>query len=182
MIGELIPTGVTFGVGRNSINDAFSGTAELNNIILESGGNFSGGTGGGVFYSGGTDLYSIFSTGVGGSVNIDPYNDLGDVASLFTWNVSGDSTNYEVTLTAATTTINLINVRNGEYGTIIINQDTVGSRLLSFGTVNGGVTTHRVSGGGGGSPVLTSNSNAKDILTFTYNGSIMYWTIGNDYT
>ena len=45
MIGELIPTGVTFGVGRNSINDQFSGTAEFNNIILGSGANFSGGLG-----------------------------------------------------------------------------------------------------------------------------------------
>jgi hypothetical protein len=62
MTGELIPTGVTFGVGRNSINDAFSGTAEFNNISLDSGGDFSGGTGGGVIYSGNTDLYSIFAT------------------------------------------------------------------------------------------------------------------------
>lgn len=67
MIGELIPTGVTFGVGRNSINSAFSGTAEFNNIILESGANFSGGTGGGIFYSGGTDLYNIFLTTADGN-------------------------------------------------------------------------------------------------------------------
>lgn len=67
MTGQLIPTGVTFGVGRNSINDAFSGTAEFNNIILESGANFSGGTGGGIFYSGGTDLYNIFLTTADGN-------------------------------------------------------------------------------------------------------------------
>lgn len=60
MTGELIPTGVTYGVGRNSINESFSGTAEFNNIILDSGANFSGGTGGGKFLSGGTDLYNIF--------------------------------------------------------------------------------------------------------------------------
>lgn len=60
MTGELIPTGVTFGVGRNSINDAFSGTAYMNNIELDSGGNFSAGAGGGVIYSAGTDLYNIF--------------------------------------------------------------------------------------------------------------------------
>lgn len=62
MTGELITTGVTFGAGRNSINDAFSGTAEFNNIALDSGADFSGGTGGGVIYSGGTDLYDIFLT------------------------------------------------------------------------------------------------------------------------
>ena len=62
MIGELIPTGVTFGAGRNSINDAFSGNAEFNNIVLDSGADFSGGTGGGVIYSAGTDLYNVFLT------------------------------------------------------------------------------------------------------------------------
>lgn len=67
MTGELIPTGVTFGVGRNSINDAFSGTAYMNNIELDSGGNFSAGTGGGVIYSAGTDLYSIFLTTADGN-------------------------------------------------------------------------------------------------------------------
>ena len=67
MTGELIPTGVTFGDGRKSINTQFSGTAEFNNIILESGANFSGGTGGGIIYSGGTDLYDIFATSISGS-------------------------------------------------------------------------------------------------------------------
>jgi hypothetical protein len=67
MIGELIATGITYGVGRIALNDAFSGTAEFNNIILDSGANFSGGTGGGAILSGGTDLYNIFSTGGGGS-------------------------------------------------------------------------------------------------------------------
>ena len=62
MTGELIPTGVTFGVGRNSINTSFSATAEFNNLVLDSGADFSGGTGGGVLISGGTDLYNIFAT------------------------------------------------------------------------------------------------------------------------
>lgn len=316
MIGELIPTGVTFGVGRVSLNTQFSGTADFNNVEIS--GNLSAGTGGAI-YSGGTDLYNIFGGGLFGnylplvitattivnaddnslfftgnsassittailggdggdrtyamqitddyallisqdaslsdfyyvkssqldgasleyntgttvnifkvtksairvessiptfngitydidysvnytnrslvdkeyvdnaislvsSVGINPYNDLGNVASSFTWNVSGDSTNYEVTLTAATTTVNLTNVRNGEYGTIIVNQDGVGGRAITLGTVNGAGTTHRVANGGGGSVILTSNANAIDILTFTYNGSAMYWTVGNDYT
>lgn len=124
----------------------------------------------------------VASATTGGGVSIDPYNDLGDVASSFTWNVSGDSTNYEVTLTAATTTVNLTNVRNGEYGTIIVNQDTTGGRAITFGTVNGGGATHIVVNGGGGSATLTSNPSAIDVLTFTYNGSKMLWSVGNDYT
>jgi hypothetical protein len=112
-------------------------------------------------------------------VTITPYNDVGS-ATTITWNVSGVSTNYEVTLTGVST-LNLINVRNGDYGTIIVKQDIVGSRTLSFGTVNGGATTHKVVNGGAGVPILTSNANAIDILSFTYNGAFMFWTIGNDY-
>jgi len=62
MTGELITTGVTFGAGRNSINDAFSGTAQFNNITLDSGANLIGGVGGGIISSGGTDLYNVFLT------------------------------------------------------------------------------------------------------------------------
>lgn len=131
--------------------------------------------------SDGTIKYRDSSSISGGGVSIDPYLNLGTTGTTITWNVSGLSTNYEVTLSAATT-LNLTNVRNGEYGTIIVNQDVVGGRAITLGTVNGAGTTHRVAGGGAGSIVLTSNANAIDILTFTYNGSAMYWTVGNDYT
>jgi hypothetical protein len=111
----------------------------------------------------------------GGGVTIDPYQDEGNVNSI-TWDVSGTSTNYEATLTG-NTTLTMSNVRNGDYGTLIVTQDGTGSRTLSFG---GG--THKVVNGGGGAPTLTSNPNAIDILSFTYNGSTFYWTVGNDYT
>jgi hypothetical protein len=113
---------------------------------------------------------------------IDPFNNVGS-ASTVTWDVSGTSANYEVTLTA-NTTLNIINVRNGDYGTIILKQDGVGSRTLTFGTINGtsGTNRHKVANGGGGNVFLTSNPNAVDLLTFAYNGTNLYWTIGNDYT
>jgi len=44
------------------------------------------------------------------------------------------------------------------------------------------VGRHKVSNGGGGNVFLTSNPNAVDLLTFAYNGTNLYWTIGNDYT
>jgi hypothetical protein len=124
--------------------------------------------------------YTISVTGMTGGISIDPYFNSGS-GSTITWNVSGQSTNYQATLTA-TTTLNLTNVRNGDYGTIILTQDSVGGRTISLGTINGASATHRVVNGGGGSVVLTSNANAIDILTFTYNGSTMFWTVGNDYT
>jgi len=121
------------------------------------------------------------TTGGGSSgPTIDPYYPQPSTTT-FTWDVSGNSTNYQTTLTG-NTTLNLTNVRNGEYGTIIVQQDAVGSRTLTFGTVNGAASTHRVVNGGGGSPTLTATANAIDILSFTYNGSAMYWTVGNDYT
>jgi len=314
MIGELIPTGVTFGTGRISVNDQFSGTAEFNDVEVS--GNLSAGTSGAI-YSGGTDLYNIFGSpsgnylsltitgttfvnvddaalfftgntgtsittvvvgGTGGNqthytqvangyaslgsqhtTNIDyfyvvanqtngasleyntgntvnlfqvtkstirasslvptfngitydidyssnyinrslvdkeyvdlavasgggsgvqSYLNLGTTGTTITWNVSGLSTNYEVILNNPTT-LNLTNVRNGEYGTIIVEQDATGGRTITFGTVNGLAATHRVVNGGGGAPTLTSTANAIDILSFTYNGSAMYWTVGNDYT
>lgn len=125
-------------------------------------------------------FFFLFSFVTGLTSGIDPYYPQPSTTT-FTWDVSGNSTNYQTTLTG-NTTLNLTNVRNGEYGTIIVQQDAVGSRTLTFGTVNGAASTHRVVNGGGGSPTLTATANAIDILSFTYNGSAMYWTVGNDYT
>ena len=116
----------------------------------------------------------------GGGVTIDPYNNSGSGTTI-SWDVSGTSTNYEATLTG-NTTLNLTNVRNGDYGTLITHQDGVGSHTLTFNNINGGAGTHYVVNGGAGSPTLTSTASATDILSFTYNGSAMYWTVGNDYT
>lgn len=164
------PTTFTNGLTANTIsattyqNLPVSGLTEGDNINI----------------SGSNGNFTISVTGITGGSSIDPYYDSGS-GSTITWDVSGQSTNYEATLTA-TTTLNLTGVTNGDYGTIIINQDGVGSRTITLGTVNGLSTTHRVVNGGGGSIVLTSNASATDILTFTYNGTVMYWTVGNDYT
>jgi hypothetical protein len=137
---------------------------------------------GGILTSGGTDLYNIFNTTAPSGGGVQPYINVGGTGATITWNVSGLSTNYQATLVSATTTINLTGVRNGEYGTIIVTQDGVGGRTVTFGTVNGLAGTHKIVNGGGGAPTLTSTASATDILSFTYNGSTMYWTVGNDYT
>jgi hypothetical protein len=158
---KLTVSGNTNITGTLNIGTIGAGTP-LINLGLDSSGNVVTGTTG------------------GGGLSIDPYYNSGS-GSTINWNVSGQSTNYESTLTA-TTTLNLTDVRNGDYGTIILTQDSVGGRTISLGTINGASGTHRVANGGGGSIVLTSNANAIDILTFTYNGSTMFWTVGNDYT
>ena len=131
----------------------------------------------------GIDAFGFVTTGTtgtgggggAGGTTIDPYNNVGS-ASTLTWDVSGTSTNYEITLTG-NTILTMLNVRNGDYGTLITHQDGTGNRTLTFG---GG--TNYVVNGGGGVPTLTATSGATDILSFTYNGVAMYWTVGNDYT
>ena len=167
LLGGLNLTGTTDDtvyVPYLNINNLGVGTS-INNLGIDSNGNVVIGTSG----SGSTS-----------SATIDPYYNVGS-ASTVTWDVSGTSTNYEITLTASTT-LNLTNVRNGDYGNIVVNQDGVGSRTITLGTVNGSSITHLVVNGGAGSPTLTATALAIDILSFTYNGSKMFWTVGNDYT
>jgi len=129
----------------------------------------------------GGSVPSIDLSSLSGGVTIDPYTAITS-SGTFEWNVSGHSTNYEVTLTVDTNQVNLINVRNGDYGTLIAHQDGSGGRDIDFGDINGVVGTHYVVNGGAGAPTLTATSGATDILSFTYNGTAMYWTVGNDYT
>jgi hypothetical protein len=113
---------------------------------------------------------------------LDVYVSGASATGIWDWNVSGQSTNYEITLVVDANQLNLTNVRNGDYGSIIIHQDSAGDRDISFGNINGGAATHYVVNGGGGTPTLTANANAIDILSFTYNGVAAFWTVGNDYT
>ena len=182
--------GNTRGVIINSTNSAIlSGTS---NTVVIGGQNITGSTsdtvyvpnlnigtvGGGASVNNlGIDVNGNVVTGTagGGGATIDPYQDEGNVNSI-TWDVSGTSTNYEATLTGITT-LTMSNVRNGDYGTLIVTQDGTGSRTLTFGA-----GTHKVVNGGGGAPTLTTTAGATDILSFTYNGTNFYWTVGNDYT
>jgi hypothetical protein len=166
-------SGIDGTSGTSGINGT-SGTSGINGTSGTSGINGTSGT------SGINGTSGSSGTSSGGGSSIDPYYNSGS-GSTITWNVSGQSTNYEATLTA-TTTLNLTGVTNGDYGTIIIKQDGVGSRAISLGTVNGGAGTHRVANNNLGFLLLTSNANAIDIATFTYNGSVMYWTVANDFS
>ena len=109
------------------------------------------------------------------TISIEPYEDIGTEDTTITWDLE-ESTNYKAVLTG-NVTLDIVNAQNGMYGTIILQQDATGGREITLGA-----GTHRVVGGGAGIINLTSNPNAIDILSFTYDGSTFYWTFGNDYT
>jgi len=125
-------------------------------------------------------LGNVVTGTAGGGITIDAYN-VTDSGTTITWDVSGTSTNYESTLTG-NTTLDLSNVRNGDYGTILLTQDGVGSHTITLGTLNGGGTTHKVVSGGAGTITLTSTAGSTDILTFTYNGNTVWWSGGFNYS
>ena len=114
------------------------------------------------------------------SAEADQYSATTVNSGVINWDTAV-STQFEVTLTE-NATLNLEGLISGQYGTMIVTQDNTGGRTLTLGTVNGGVGSHKVVNGGGGELVLTVNANAIDIISFTYNGTNLYWTVGNDYT
>jgi len=171
--GNTISTGVvkTVVLGGDNITASQSDTAYVPQLNIKTLGSSPSVTNLGIDSSG----FVVTGSTSSGGVSIDPYNNVGN-ASTLTWDVSGVSTNYEITLTA-NTSLTMTNVRNGDYGTLIIHQDNSGNRELTFAA-----GTNYVVNGGGGAPTLTTDAFAIDILSFTYNGNSFFWTVGNDYT
>ena len=102
------------------------------------------------------------------------------MSSNIAWDMDS-GTNASVTL-AGNRTLDLSNMEAGDTGTIIITQDATGSRTITFGTVNGGGGTHKVVNGGGGAITLTATASATDILSFMYDGTTVWWTVGYNFT
>ena len=101
--------------------------------------------------------------------------------SSITWDVSGTSKNYQVMLDQ-NMNIDFINVRNGDKGDLIITQDGSGGYGIVLGTVNGQSVTHKVAGNGNGNIMLTSPPGSIDIVSFKFNGSVMFWDVDLNYT
>ena len=154
MIGELIPTGFTYDQGRVEINDSFSGTANLNNLLLDA--DFSGGTGGGVIYSAGTDLYNIFLTAAGA-------NDITRVQPGLNTYTGGTGNNPTVNISAATLTY-------------------LSATTISGGTIYSGSTDlydiFCSDCGGSGFSGLTSSTGSNSIIANNGTGNIASGTYG----
>jgi hypothetical protein len=121
---------------------------------------------------------SIPTLGVDGTINATNYTSsvqsLGNKTGAFTWDQSlGNSAT--VTLTG-NATLTVSNAKAGMYGIIVVKQDATGSRTLAFGA-----GTNKVINGSAGVPFLTATASAVDILSYFYDGTTFWWTIGNNY-
>ena len=115
--------------------------------------------------------------GVDGTTNSTNYTstylNLGNSGSSFTWNQNAGST-ASVTLTANSTLI-ITNAKMGMYGLIIVKQDATGNRTLTLPAGS------KVINGGAGVLELTGVGNAADMLSYFYDGTNYWWTIGYNY-
>lgn len=141
----------------------------------------SPGTLGNCFMSNGSTSDPTFQTcggggGGGGAVSFVSLTD----GTPITWNIaSAGIANATVTLvhTTSTRAINLSNLANGSYGTLLVKQDSTGGAVLTLGTG----CSQKVLGSAGGQILLTSTANAIDVLSFVYDGTNCYWNYGQNF-
>ena len=93
--------------------------------------------------------------------------------TTITWDQTKGAT-AAVTLTG-NATLAISNVVAGMYGLIRVTQDASGSRTLTLPSGS------KVINSGGGIATLTPAANATDVLSYFYDGTNYYWTIGYNY-
>jgi len=93
--------------------------------------------------------------------------------TTITWDQTKGAT-AAVTLTG-NATLSITNEVAGMYGLIRVTQDATGSRTL---TLPGG---SKVINGGAGAVTLTTSPSATDVLSYFYDGTSYYWTVGYNY-
>jgi hypothetical protein len=93
--------------------------------------------------------------------------------ATITWDQTKGATS-AVTLTG-NATLSITNAVAGMYGLIRVTQDATGSRIL---TLPG---SSKVINGGGGVVTLTTTAGATDVLSYFYDGTNYYWTVGYNY-
>ena len=108
------------------------------------------------------------------------------VSSAITWDVS-QGLNAQITFPVSGSTppyaLSFMNLPTGPpigiYGTLVITQPGSGT-IGSISLPSGG--HHWVVGGGAGIPLLSTNFNAVDIITFYYDGTNFWWTYAPNFT
>ena len=155
--------------GTNGLNgtSGSSGTSGQNGSSGTSGTSGSSGSSGtsGVSGSSGSSGTSgqNGSSGTSGSFSTKPFTTLTDAATI-SWTYS-ISYNAKIQLTGQNRSLNIIGATNGDYGTLLITQDSITASRINFGAndkfANG---TYSFSG-----------TASTDIFTFVYDGTNYYW-------
>lgn len=153
----------------------YSAHTSSNSIIIKDNGDVGVGTNAPTFTNTANSGATIPTFGVDGTVNATNFTSPIQTLSSgsIAWDLSKGS-NAKVTL-SANSTLTLTNMKSGMYGLIIVTQDATGSRTL---TISG---TNKVICAGGGTVTLTGTANSTDILSFFYDGTNFWWTVGLNY-
>jgi hypothetical protein len=120
---------------------------------------------------------------VAADIPVQSYATLTD-GSTVTWATAGAWISNAVLTMVHTTgsrTINLTGLASGCTGTLIVKQDGTGGATLVLGT-NTGAYTNKVIAAGVGAITITATANAVDILAWTYDGTSVFWTYGQNYS
>jgi hypothetical protein len=99
--------------------------------------------------------------------------------STISWNPT-QGLNAAITLTQNSTLSFTAAPPVGSYGTVVLTQDATGNRTITLPTITN--VTNKVLGSTSTSTVaLSTAANSKDILNFYYDGTVVYWNIGQGY-
>jgi hypothetical protein len=99
--------------------------------------------------------------------------------STISWNPT-QGLNAAITLTQNSTLSFTAAPPVGSYGTVVLTQDATGNRTITLPTITN--VTNKVLGFTSTSTVaLSTAASSKDILNFYYDGTILYWNIGQGY-
>jgi len=93
--------------------------------------------------------------------------------TTITWDQTKGATS-AVTLTG-NATLSITNAVAGMYGLVRVTQDATGSRTLAL------PANSKVINGGAAAVTLTTTASATDILSYFYDGTNYYWTVGYNY-
>ncbi|UWY28025.1 hypothetical protein N4T20_20175 [Flavobacterium sp. TR2] len=93
--------------------------------------------------------------------------------AAYTWDLSKGAT-AKWTLSGGNNTLTVSNAKAGMYGTIIVTNSGTSTLIFAAGS-------NKVINGGGGIVTLTPLAGAVDILSFMYDGTTFWWTVGNNY-
>jgi hypothetical protein len=108
-------------------------------------------------------------------VSIMEYKPITDAPTIV-WNMTNPVINNGKIVLKGNRTLVLNNLVNGTTGTLVVYQDNVGGRKLVL------PSNSKVINNNQGKIFLSSSPNSIDILSFTFDGTFLFWSYGNSYS